>query len=219
MTRHNGIDVSTVQGRIDWSQVAASGIEFAYVKASEGGKYVDPAFGANASGALASGLKVGAYHFLYSQTDPEAQASLFVGTIKNQSLNLPPVVDMETPSPSAWAVHGGADLIANCLKFCQKVTALTGLVPMIYSYPWYLNSLIGADALAGYGLWLAVYHTETVAPTETTNPTVPAPWKTWQCWQWSGNNGLHVPGIGPVVDHDVWNGDFPTSTQVSACQD
>ena len=43
----NGIDVSRYQGNVNWSQVAASGNEFAIVRigsSNSGGLYVDPYF-------------------------------------------------------------------------------------------------------------------------------------------------------------------------------
>ncbi len=39
-----GIDVSHHQGEIDWKAAFASGVDFAYIKASEGGDFHDPAF-------------------------------------------------------------------------------------------------------------------------------------------------------------------------------
>src|SRR5687768_1484289 len=57
-----GIDVSHHQGAVDWKKVEAAGIDFAYIKATEGRDHRDPRFDANwraAEGALARG----AYHF------------------------------------------------------------------------------------------------------------------------------------------------------------
>src|SRR5262245_46829549 len=42
-----GIDVSHWQGSINWSAVRASGIEFAYIKATEGTSFRDASFNAN----------------------------------------------------------------------------------------------------------------------------------------------------------------------------
>src|SRR3546814_10959451 len=59
--RH-GIDVSHHQGAIDWARVAADGVEFAYLKATEGGGFSNPRFVSNASAAEAAGIGVGASH-------------------------------------------------------------------------------------------------------------------------------------------------------------
>ena len=47
----HGIDVSRYQGKIDWASVRDAGTQFAFIKATEGGDYVDPRFGENWVGA------------------------------------------------------------------------------------------------------------------------------------------------------------------------
>ena len=42
-----GIDVSAHQGEVDWEAVASDGIGFAYLKATEGGDFVDRRFADN----------------------------------------------------------------------------------------------------------------------------------------------------------------------------
>ncbi|MEM9175097.1 MAG: GH25 family lysozyme, partial [Myxococcota bacterium] len=46
-----GIDVSHHQGRIDWRQVGAAGIRFAFIKSTEGESLQDPRFAHNAAAA------------------------------------------------------------------------------------------------------------------------------------------------------------------------
>src|ERR671910_485801 len=58
-----GVDVSSHQSEIDWENVAGDGIEFAYIKATEGGDYVDERFQQNWDDSAAAGLDRGAYHF------------------------------------------------------------------------------------------------------------------------------------------------------------
>jgi lysozyme len=42
-----GVDVSSHQGEVDWDRVAGDGIEFAYIKATEGADFVDERFRRN----------------------------------------------------------------------------------------------------------------------------------------------------------------------------
>jgi hypothetical protein len=58
-----GVDVSAHQGSIDWGRVSHDGITFAYMKATEGGDFVDERFEETWNGAAAAGLDRGAYHF------------------------------------------------------------------------------------------------------------------------------------------------------------
>ena len=57
-----GVDVSLHQGVIDWRRVAADGVSFAYIKATEGGDHTDPLFAGNWERAARAGLQRGAYH-------------------------------------------------------------------------------------------------------------------------------------------------------------
>ena len=50
-----GIDVSRYQGTINWTSVRNAGIQFAYIKSTEGVSYKDPNFGANYVGAYNAG--------------------------------------------------------------------------------------------------------------------------------------------------------------------
>src|SRR5579863_5354418 len=55
----HGIDVSKYQGDIDWNAVKASGVKFAWIKATEGGDRVDEKFAQNWEMAKAAGVPRG----------------------------------------------------------------------------------------------------------------------------------------------------------------
>ena len=57
-----GIDVSQVQGVIDWKAARAAGVDFAYIRASQGSDMRDERFAANWAESAAAGVKRGAYH-------------------------------------------------------------------------------------------------------------------------------------------------------------
>ena len=103
-----GIDVSAHQGRIDWAAVASDRISFAYIKATEGGDFVDRRYSANWAGAGEAGLRRGAYHFFTLCRPGEEQARNFLETAPPIRGALPPAVDLELagncrarPSPLA----------------------------------------------------------------------------------------------------------------------
>jgi lysozyme len=79
-----GIDISHHQGRIDWQAVAADDVAFAYIKASEGGDYIDPAFADNRRRARAAGVKTGAYHFFTLCRNGSDQARHFLTVLRGQ---------------------------------------------------------------------------------------------------------------------------------------
>jgi lysozyme len=180
-----GIDVSHHQGAIDWPAVAASGIEFAFVKVSEGGDYIDPRGSENLLGARAAGLRVGAYHYLRPGSG-EAQADHFVESYSRADGDLPPVLDLEEEAL-------GASAASVALVWLRCVEDQLGVRPIVYTFPTFARALSFGDheALAEYPLWIAHW---TLRP----KPSIPAPWKEWSIWQHS-NTG-RVPGIRGNVD-------------------
>ena len=97
----HGIDVSHYQGNIDWQRLTQTRqsqfpIHFIFMKASEGGDYGDRVFQANFDSAKAYGFIRGAYHFYNPKTDPVRQADFFINSVKLDTGDLPPVLDIES---------------------------------------------------------------------------------------------------------------------------
>ena len=90
-----GIDVSGHQGRIEWTKVAGDDIKFAYIKATEGGDFVDDHFAENWAAAKTSGIERGAYHFFTLCTPGQVQADNFLQIVGDQDGALAPAVDLE----------------------------------------------------------------------------------------------------------------------------
>lgn len=90
-----GIDVSAHQGTVDWQAVARDDIAFAYIKATEGGDFVDDMFTKNWSAAEEVGLTRGAYHFFTLCTPGRIQAENFLRTARPDPDALLPSVDLE----------------------------------------------------------------------------------------------------------------------------
>lgn len=90
-----GIDVSRHNGSIDFDRVSQAGVDFVYIKATEGVTYVDPNFSDNCRGAYRAGLPAGAYHYFSKHLSGERQARHFLQSVKGKHLQLPLVVDVE----------------------------------------------------------------------------------------------------------------------------
>lgn len=185
-----GIDVSHWQGAIDWSAVRADGVEFAFVKATEGGDYTDPRFAANWAGARQAGVVRGAYHFYRPQTDAMAQAAHFLRTVTLAPGDLPPVLDVEvTDGRSADAIGAGVR------TWLQEVERVTGRRPILYTRASFWTAQMGSG-LGGYPLWVAHYG--------VASPRIPAGWSGWTFWQHS--DAGRVDGISGGVDLNWFNG-------------
>lgn len=217
-----GIDVSHWQCEIDdpacqieWSQVAAAGKAFAFMKASQDIDYVDPTYGLNRARATAAGLIVGAYHFADPRlgvADARAQADHFLATAGIASGDLPPVLDLEvtnglTPLQlEEWA-----------RAYLERIHEQTGVRGAIYTSPNFWQNAVGNStwfATNGYRvLWIAHW---TTLPA----PTVPASdWAGfgWTFWQYTSNGS--VPGIVGRVDLNRFAGTDPASVSIDLAAD
>jgi lysozyme len=185
-----GIDVSHWQGTIDWNAVAADGVEFAFIKATEGGDYTDPRFAANWAGAQRAGVVRGAYHFFRPQTDALAQAAHFLRTVQLSPGDLPPVLDVEVTDG-----RSAAQIAAGVRAWLQEVERATGRRPILYTRASFWTGQMGGG-FGEYPLWVAHYG--------VSQPNIPAEWSGWTFWQHS--DAGRVDGISGDVDLDWFNG-------------
>ena len=197
-----GIDVSHHDGPIDWPAVAAAGTTFAYLKASEGTRFVDPTYAANRADAEAAGILVGAFH--YAQPDASAgeaaaEADHFVATATFRKGELTPMLDLEVTNGLSPAA-----LQAWVAGFLDRVYQRTGVRAGIYVSPSFWQTYLAdtpSIAAAGYGaLWIADW-------TAAATPWVPASdWggMGWAFWQY--DHRAHVSGVAGPVDVDHFSG-------------
>lgn len=197
----SGIDVSVVQGSVDWNAVAASGVAFAIIKCYEGNDGIDSMFSANIAGAQAAGLKTAAYNVVYplptnnvdANRDPVDQATLHYNASAGQIL----CVDVEWPAPQDWSTWGiNASFINQWLiSYMQQLSKLSApRSPIIYSYPDYVTAVGFSQELAQYPYWAASYDVST--------PEIPAPFTDWLIWQYGGGTGK-LPDGAPVDQNYV----------------
>lgn len=205
-TAPSGIDVSHWQGQIDWFAVAGAGVDFAFVKATEGTTTTDVTYPLNRQGAGSAGVRVGAYHLARPSgaTDAAiaasaiAQADAFLAFAQPAAGDLLPVLDLE---------HSGdlsvTQLTAWTQAWLDEVAARLGVRPIVYASPAFWKRYLGDTpvfATAGDPLWIAHW-------TSSALPILPGGgWGGfgWTFWQWS--DCWHVNGIAHCVDGDRFNG-------------
>nr|WP_133884396.1 lysozyme [Glycomyces sp. NRRL B-16210] len=200
-----GIDVSHYQGSINWTSVRNAGIQFAYIKATEGTSYKDPQFNTNYPAAHAAGVIRGAYHFARPNASSGAvQANYFAsngGAWSADNLTLPGALDIEAP-PSGAACYGlSTTQMRNWIQdFHNTYKSRTGRDPVIYTTASWWNSCTGSwTGMATQSpLWVAHWG--------VSSPNLPAGWSstTWTCWQYTDSGS--VPGISGAVDRNYFNG-------------
>lgn len=192
----HGIDLSRFQSGVDWAAARANGVNFAFIKATEGGDLVDPLFADHWRGAAAAGIPRGAYHFFYHCRPAAEQARWFIAHVPRTPGALPPVLDMEwTPtSPTCRIRRDPSTIRAEARIFLAAVTAHYGQRPVIYSTVDFFqdNHLWHLD---GVDFWL-----RSVAA----HPQDVYAGQHWTFWQYSGT-GL-VAGIPGKTDLNVFAG-------------
>jgi lysozyme len=187
-----GIDVASHQGEIDWARVAADDIDFAYIKATEGGDFVDDRFETNWEGAGAAGLDRGAYHFFTLCRPGDEQAAHFVATVPLDADALPPVVDLELNGNCADRPDRD-DVERELVTFIDAVEAATGRTVVLY---------VGDDFESAYGLRdgldRPIWHRRILLRPDLDG------WWIWQVYDRSA-----IDGIDGDVDLDVMRGTEP----------
>lgn len=192
----HGIDLSRFQTEVDWVQARASGVSFAFIKATEGGDFFDPMFDSHWSGAKRAGVRRGAYHFFYFCRPAAEQARWFIRNVPRDASALPHVLDMEwnPHSPTCTKRPDGATVRAEAEIFLRILERHYGRRPIVYTTVDFFRET-GIGSLGGTEFWL-----RSVAG----HPSAVYPGARWTFWQYTGT-GI-VPGIAGPVDINVYRG-------------
>jgi GH25 family lysozyme M1 (1,4-beta-N-acetylmuramidase) len=194
-----GIDVSHYQGTINWASVKAAGIQFAWIKATEGTTYKDPTFDANYLHAYNNKVIRGAYHFARPDVSSGAtQATYFAGhggAWSRDNLTLPGMLDLEggcygksVSSMQSWI-----------LDFYNTYKSKTGRDVVIYTSASWWNTCTGgwSGMSTRSPLWAASW-------TSASDPTIPNGFPYATVWQYTSTG--RVSGVSGNVDRDRFNG-------------
>ncbi|MCU1369907.1 MAG: glycosyl hydrolase 25 family protein [Ilumatobacteraceae bacterium] len=186
-----GVDVSRHQNEIDWDRVADDNIDFAYIKASEGGDLVDERFTENWKDAGGAGLDRGAYHYFTLCRPGDEQAANFLATLPGGA-ELPPALDLEIAGNCSDRPDE-ATVAAEVAAFIEAIESETGEKVVLY---------IGDDWQARYPVagsderprWARRIHRRPLTDD-------------WWLWQFSATS--RVDGIAGHTDLNVMKGDGP----------
>lgn len=192
-----GVDVAAHQHPggtpIDWSKVRTDGQSFAFVKATEGGDWVNPHYVEDIQAANAAGLKTGAYHYARPAGDAKTQAANFAAQVAlAPGQTLPPALDIEVAEGKS-----AAQLEQWIEEFTSELKRLTGRTPMIYTYKYFwMGQMNNSQKFSDMPLWLAAYQDQA--------PDAVGGWTKLSFWQRSGSG--KVAGIPTDVDMNLFNG-------------
>jgi lysozyme len=192
----HGVDVAKYQTNVDWREARANGVNFAFIKATEGGDRVDEMFHDHWRNAGRAGVRRGAYHFFYHCRPAIEQARWFIRNVPKVSGALPPVLDMEwTPfSPTCTVRRPAAEIRRDAAIFIKAVADHYGQRPILYtSIDFFEDNQMWK--VGGADFWLRAV---------AKHPNQLYDGQPWTFWQYT-STGL-VPGIGGKVDINVFSG-------------
>lgn len=168
-----GIDISHHQDeRLDLARAKREGIEFVFIKSTEGSTFVDSAFVGNLAEARSAGLLVAAYHYVKGNVTSLAQVQNVLRVVPK---DVPVIPDIEAGS-------GGVTLARDIVNGLRNAGYH---VPMVYLPRWYWQSL-GSPSLAGLPpLWSSRYPDNVVGSITDEWADVPSTY-------WAGYGGIEV---------------------------
>jgi lysozyme len=197
-----GVDVSHNNGRVNWTRVRRAGISFAYIKATEGVNFSDPACARNLAGCRAAGVAPGLYHFYHHDADAQQQAAHFLKAVGTpQPGDLPPALDVEAPGDGSGTItYAVSEVVRRLDQFVQAVERAIGRGPAIYTYPSAWKDITADSSVFATrcSLWIASYGSA---------PAIVGGWTQYTFWQYSDHGA--VEGIPTDVDRDRFGGGAP----------
>ncbi len=159
----NGVTVSKSQGPIDWQRVRADGTDFAMIKVASRGYdsgiiSLDESFVANARGAAANGIAIGAYFTTQAVNETEAteEANFTVGAIAQYGITWPVAIHIEnikndTPRTEKLSMEERTRLV----KIWLDTVKSFGFTPMILADRNTLIRDIDLSRLSGFPVFLS----------------------------------------------------------------
>lgn len=190
----HGVDVSRWQGDLDWRRMRASGVSFAFLKATEGGDHSDPMFRRYWAETRAAGIPRGAYHYFYFCRSGAHQAAWFISHVPRERGALPPVIDLEwTASRTCPRRPPANEVLREAKIFKDILHRHYGQRPIIYTtVDFYRDNNLRT--------WPEEFWLRSVAG----HPNVVYPKQRWSFWQYTGTGT--VPGARGNIDLNTFGG-------------
>lgn len=189
-----GVDVSHYQGNVDFGRLWEQGIQFAFIKATEGSSHVDPCFPANLAAVQDSPLCPGFYHFFSYDSPGQDQAEHFIAQVPRVEGMLPPVIDVEFYGDKALHPPAQEQVQPQLRDMADALEAAYGVKPILYctqrAYRLYVKG-----AFDDCDLWIrSVYF----------RPFIDQKWIFWQYTDQAELDGYD--GVEPAIDLNVFAG-------------
>ena len=178
---NRGVDVSALNGEINWAKVAEEQIAFAMIRAAvrnaDGELVQDERFQENMSGAKSVGLRIGCYVDLDADSEKAAEeiADFVLSNLSmsQQEMGAPVAVRVQIPDHTS-SLNGQTreEWTQGVRAFCAKIKK-AGYEPVIYANTAAFHMLLNMAELEEYDKWIADYGDYLYFPYK------------FKCWQYS----------------------------------
>lgn len=129
-----GIVVNESNGKPDWAQLGATGVDFAYLTAVEGARGRDRSFQANLDAVQQAGIRFGAVHHFDICRLASDQATLFITTVPRNERALPPAVQLDF-SETCTGRPNRALILSELATFLNQIEAHSGTPAILLLTP------------------------------------------------------------------------------------
>lgn len=193
----HGIDISRYNRRIDWNKAKKAGVEFVFIKVTEGKDNYDRKFEQHWQDARRAGIARSAYHFYYFCASPEAQARNYIRRVPKEWTSLPPVLDLEWNhhSPTCKRIPKRKEVVRITKKWLSIIEKHYGQKPIIYLPINFYRDNFDRGELKGYQYWLR---------SVKAHPSKKFGDHPFQFWQYSGTG--KITGHRGEMDLNAFNG-------------
>ena len=153
MAEYKGIDVSSWQGKPDWTKVKKSGVEFAILRIHQKNG-PDTSFEHNYKGCKANAILIGGYKYSYALTPAQAleEAEDTLSVLAGRGLDFPVFYDLEWNSQRKL---GSAAIEKIAETFLNRIKKAGYKVGIYCNMDWHQKVL--TEKLRKYDLWIARY--------------------------------------------------------------
>lgn len=187
-----GIDVSHHQSKINWHEIDKNVVQFAFIKATEGGNHKDSMFQENWREAIINQIPVAAYHFFTFCKEGNEQARNYIHYVPKDSIDLPPIIDLEYGG-NCQRANWTEDIIAEITKYLEIIENHYQKKVIIYTTNEFYKNFL-KDQFPDNPIWIRDI---------LSSPKLPDG-RDWLFWQYT-NRGS-VKGINTLVDLNAFNG-------------
>ncbi len=182
-----GMDVSAWQGYINYEKAKEDGIEYVYIKATEGTWYTDSYLQYNYENAKKQNLKIGVYHFVRATNENEAKAEAryFANAISGMEIDCKLAMDFEE-----FGNLSIEEINKISFAFLNETQRITGKEMVIYSNTNDAIHIFTQELANQYPLWVANYGVN--------EPYDNGKWNSWVGFQYTSRGNIN--GVNGYVD-------------------